>query len=218
MASSMATIARIAGGRFRACFGTGGTARWAVGQRPMTLNALIDYVTAVRQLLAGETAIVEGKPTRMLHAPGLAERRPIDVPVWLSAFGPRGAALAATVADGIIGLPHPTLPTATIVSGTVLDDGEDASSNRVREAIGPWRVADWHTAYATGGAAAVDAMPGGMTWRKSLEALAPKSERHLLTFDGHVTNLTDRDRPLLDHINIKTMVGDQSRSQAHFVG
>ena len=33
----------------------------------MTLNALIDYVTAVRQLLAGETAIVEGKPTRMLQ-------------------------------------------------------------------------------------------------------------------------------------------------------
>jgi len=34
MASSIATIARLAEGRFRACFGTGFTARKAVGQRP----------------------------------------------------------------------------------------------------------------------------------------------------------------------------------------
>ena len=43
-------------GRFRACFGTGFTARLALGRRPMTLAALADYVTALRRLLAGETA------------------------------------------------------------------------------------------------------------------------------------------------------------------
>jgi 5,10-methylenetetrahydromethanopterin reductase len=36
----------------------------------MTLNALFDYVQALRQLLAGVTAVVEGKPARMLNAPG----------------------------------------------------------------------------------------------------------------------------------------------------
>lgn len=211
MASGIATIARISGGRLRACFGTGFTARLAVGRRPMTLRALSDYVTALRHLLAGKTAIVDGKPARMLHAPGLAAPRPIDVPLWLSVFGPRGAALAGEVADGIIGPPHPTLPAAMIASGTVLDPGEDPGSSRVREAVGPWRVVDWHNAYAKGGAEAVDALPGGQAWRQALEELAPEGERHLLTFEGHVTHLPDRDRPLLEHIDLKTMVGDPAR-------
>ncbi|MFC5750665.1 LLM class flavin-dependent oxidoreductase [Actinomadura rugatobispora] len=208
MASAIAAIARLSDGRFRACFGTGFTARLAVGQRPMTLDALAGYVTALRRLLAGETATVDGGRVRMLHADGLAAPRPIDVPLWLSAFGPRGTALAGEVADGLIGPPHPALPTATIINGTVLDPGEDPASDRVRQAVGPWRVVDWHNAYARGGAEAVDAMPGGRAWREELEALAPEGERHLLTFEGHVTHLPARDRPLLEHIDITTMVGD----------
>jgi 5,10-methylenetetrahydromethanopterin reductase len=143
----------------------------------------------------------------MLHAPGLTEPRPIEVPLWLSVFGPRGRERAGDVADGIIGPPHPTLPTATMASGTVLDPGEDDRSGRVREAIGPWRVVGWHAAYARGGAA-VDALPGGQAWRADLEALAPEPERHLLTFEGHVTHVPDRDRRLLEHIDVETMVGD----------
>lgn len=211
MASAIAAIARVSGGRFRACFGTGFTARLTVGQRPMRMDALADYVTALRELLAGRTATVDGKPVRMLHADGLTVPRPADVPLWLSVFGPRGTSLATEIADGIIGPPHPALPTATIVSGTVLDPGEDPSSDRVREAVGPWRVVDWHNAYAAGGAAAVDAMPGGRAWREELEALAPEDERHLLTFEGHVTHLPDRDRRLLEHIDVRNMVGDADR-------
>ena len=108
----------------------------------MTLGALADYVGALRRLLAGETAIVDGKPSRMLHAAGLAAPRPIEVPLWLSVFGPRGSVLAGDIADGVIGPPHPTLPAAMIVSGTVLDPGEEPGSSRVREAVGPWRVVD----------------------------------------------------------------------------
>jgi 5,10-methylenetetrahydromethanopterin reductase len=211
MASGIATIARLSRGRFRACFGTGFTARLAMGERPMTLSALAEYITALRALLSGETANVKGKPARMLHASGMTEPRPIDVPLWLSVFGSRGTALAEEVADGIIGPPHPTLPAAMIVSGTVLDPGEDQGSNRVRESIGPWRVVDWHTAYAHGGAETVDGMPGGHAWREAVEALAPDGERHLPTFEGHVTHLTDRDRALLEHIDVKTMVGDAAR-------
>ena len=36
----------------------------------------------------------------------------------------------------------------------------------------------------------------------------PEGERHLLTFEGHVTHLPDRDVGLLDHIDVDTMVGD----------
>lgn len=211
MASGIATIARISRGRFRACFGTGFTAQLAVGQRPMTLRALGEYVATLRLLLSGEAAVVDGAPIRMLHADGLAAPRPIDVPLWLSVMGPKGAVLAAEVADGIIGPVHPALPSAELFSGTVLDPGEDSGSDRVREAIGPRRVTDWHAAYAMGGADAVDAMPGGRVWREALEALAPAGERHLLTFEGHFTHLPDRDRLLLDHLDVHTMVGDRAR-------
>ncbi|HEX3545958.1 MAG TPA: LLM class flavin-dependent oxidoreductase [Mycobacterium sp.] len=203
MASAIATLARISGGRFVACFGTGATARRTMGQRPMTLRALEDYVTAVRGLLAGDTVTIDGKPARMLHTDGLAAPRPVDVKMWLSVFGPRGIALAERIADGIIGL-LPTasaLPVATLMAGTVLDRGEDASSPRVREAVGPWQVVHYHEAYAIAGADAVDALPGGRAWREALEALAPRGERHLLTHEGHVTHLSERDRPLLGQAN-----------------
>ncbi len=213
MASGIATIARVSGGRFRACFGTGYTARMTLGQRAMPLDDLLDYVGSLRKLLAGETITLEGKPARMLQFPGMAAARPIDVPLWLSVLGPRGNRRAAEVADGTIGPPHPTLPSATMVSGTVLDAGETADSGRVREAIGPWRVVGWHTAYAVRGAAGVDAMPSGREWRAALEASVPEEQRHLLTFEGHVTHMPERDRLLLDHIDTDTMVGDASGIQ-----
>jgi 5,10-methylenetetrahydromethanopterin reductase len=208
MASGIATIHRLSGGRLRACFGTGYTARMAMGQRAMPLDALFEYVASLRALLAGDTVMLDGKPARMLHWAGLAAPRPIEVPVWLSVMGPRGNARAAEVADGTIGPPHPTLPTATMISGTVLDPSEDPRSDRVLDAIAPWRVVGWHTAYAAGGTAAVDAMPGGPEWRAALEALAPEDQRHLLAFEGHVTHLTERDQALLEHLDAHTMVGD----------
>ncbi len=208
MASGIATIARLSEGRFRACFGTGYTARMAIGQRAMPIDALIEYVAALRELLAGGTVVLDGKAARMLHWPGMAAGRPIAVPLWLSVLGPRGNRRAPEVADGIIGPPHPELPTATMVSGTVLEPGEDPGSPRVLSALGPWRVVRWHTSYAVGGAERVDSLPGGREWRSKLEDLAPESERHLLTFEGHVTHLSERDGPLLEHIDTGTLVGD----------
>jgi 5,10-methylenetetrahydromethanopterin reductase len=208
MASSISTIARLSNGRFRACFGTGYTARMAMGQKAMPLDRLFDYVATVRALLAGDTVLINGKAARMMHWPGMTAARPVDVPVWLSVLGPKGNDRAPEVADGTIGPRHPTLPTATMVSGTVLDPGEDPGSPRVLAAIGPWRVVGWHTAYAVRGAAAVDGMPGGREWRDSLETRVPEAERHLLTFEGHVTHLPDRDVPLLAHIDRDAMVGD----------
>lgn len=203
MASGIATIARISGNRFRACFGTVATARWTLGQSPMTLEALFDYVGSLRRVLAGETVVIDGKPVRMLHWPGMTAARPVRVPLWLSVMGPRGNERAHEVADGIIGPPHPTLPAATMMAGTVLDVDENPRSDRALNAVGPWGVIPWHIAYALGGAAAVDALPGGAVWRKSVEALAPEEERHLLTFEGHVTHLSQRDVPLLQHLDVE---------------
>lgn len=211
MASSIAAIVRLSGHRFRACFGTGFTSRKAMGRKALTLDAMFGYVAAVRGLLAGASVEIDGRAARMMHADGLTTARPVDAPIWVSVFGPKGAARAAEVADGIVGLPHPTLPTATMFSGTVLDEGEEPTSRRVREAIAPWRIVDAHSAYADGGAAAVDELPGGRAWREELEALAPEPERHLLTFEGHVTHLTARDRHLAEHVDTRTLVGDAGR-------
>jgi 5,10-methylenetetrahydromethanopterin reductase len=208
MASGIATIARISNGRFRACFGTGYTARIAMGQKPLSLDRLFDYVATLRGLLAGDTVIIDGRAARMIHWPGMTAGRPVEVPLWLSVLGPRGNDRAPEVADGTIGPRHPKLPTATMVSGTVLDPGEDPRSPRVQAAIGPWRVVGWHTAYAVRGAAAVDAMPGGSEWRNALENQVREDQRHLLTFEGHVTHLPERDVSLLAHIDVDTMVGD----------
>ena len=200
MASAIATIARLSDGRFRAGFGTGATARRTMGQRPIALRAMRDYVMAVRSLLAGETVTIDGRSARMLHAEGLAAPRPIDVEIWLSVFGPRGVELATEIADGIIGLPMDhALPVATMMSATVLEPGEDRDSARVREAVGPWKVVTYHEAYVIAGPDAVDALPGGREWRDALEKLAPEGQRHLHSHQGHVTALTDRDHRLLNH-------------------
>ncbi|MED5814007.1 LLM class flavin-dependent oxidoreductase [Mycolicibacterium sp. 050232] len=203
MAAGVVAIARLSGGRFRACFGTGATAQWMLGQRPMPLNTLFDYVGSLRRLLAGETVVIDGRAVRMMHAADMTVSRPVDVPLWLSVLGPRGHERAPEVADGIIGPPHASLPSATMMSGTVLDDGEGSRSNRALTAVGPWGVVPWHTAYLYGGADAVDAMPGGAAWRTELEARAPQQERHLFAFEGHVTDLTERDRSLLEYLDVE---------------
>ena len=76
MASGIATISRLSNDRFRACLGTGGTAHWTIGQPSISLNALFDYIGALRRLLAGETVDIDGKATRMLHWPGMTASRP----------------------------------------------------------------------------------------------------------------------------------------------
>ena len=201
MASAIATVARLSGGRFRAAFGTGASARRTMGQRPISLRAMREYVTTIGRLLAGETVTIDGQPARMLHADGLAAPRPIDVEIWLSVFGPRGIELATEIADGmIVGQPMDhALPVAMLMPATVLEPGEDRDSARVREAVGPWKVVTYHEAYAIAGPDAVDALPGGREWREVLEKLAPVGQRHLLTHQGHVTALTERDHRLLDH-------------------
>jgi len=57
----------------------------------------------------------------------------------------------------------------------------------------------------------VDVLPGGHGWREALEELSPEGERHLFAFEGHVTDLPERDRNLLPHIDVRTMVGSPDR-------
>jgi len=54
-----------------------------------------------------------------------------------------------------------------------------------------------HGMYERGGPAVVDAFPGGPAWRAGLEAI-DEAHRHLATHEGHLVELTPRDRAGLE--------------------
>jgi 5,10-methylenetetrahydromethanopterin reductase len=137
----------------------------------------------------------------MLQLPGFGAARPIDVPILIGADGPKGLAVAAELGDGVFSaaLPQPDAAGVTdwralLSFGTVLDEGEDLTSPRVIDAAGPAVVVLYHAAYERGGATAVDALPGGQTWREAIEVY-PESERHLAIHAGHLIKANPRDEP-----------------------
>ncbi|MEX1217457.1 MAG: LLM class flavin-dependent oxidoreductase [Acidimicrobiales bacterium] len=213
-ASAIATIERMAPGRLMCGFGTGFTARMVLGKKALSWTATQRYVETLHTLLQGEVAEVEGEKVQMIHRPDLAVSRPINVPLLLSAMGPKGLDITRDlvergVCSGLIGVQpvegawgHQVL----MVSGSVLDKGESASSDRAKAAIGPWYVVGYHgfwEAFPEG----VAGMPGGAEWLADVEASRPEGERHLTVHDGHVTEVVGRDRAVLDLAEEATLAG-----------
>ncbi|CAO5254041.1 hypothetical protein FAGKG844_650010 [Frankia sp. AgKG'84/4] len=191
-------------GRLRAAFGTGFTARQALGRPAMRWAELEIYVSQLRGLLAGETVEVEGRAAELIASPGFGAPRPIDVPLLVAPIGPKGFAVARRIADGVVVVAEPTEPLderwstcAQLVTGIVLAPGEDHTSTRVRDALGPAYVTGQHALWAWE-PAAVETRPGGAAWRERVEAERPAGERHLAVHEGHLVTVIERDRPLLD--------------------
>lgn len=195
-ASAIATLAQLAPGRVAVAIGTGFTGRMAMGQRPLTWKYTRDYIAQVRGLLRGEKVEVDGALVQMLHAPEFAPPRPIDVPIVVAANGPKGLEVARELGDGVmtIGGGAELDWCAVLAFGTVLDDGEDPSSERALWAAGPAMTVVYHAMWEGG---AVDGLPGGTEWREGVEQL-PEAERHLAVHTDHLVVVTERDRPLLD--------------------
>jgi 5,10-methylenetetrahydromethanopterin reductase len=196
-AAATAALAALAPGRVAVAFGTGFTGRRAMGiPRPIAWSYMERYIRAFRGLMRGETVEWEGARMRMLHPPGHAASRPVDVPVLIGAQGPRGRAVAAELADGLFtvaAVPDFAKEFAWVPHlcwGTVLDDGEEPTSDRVRAAGGPGTVVALHGVYEYGGP--VEEMPGGAAWLEQIER-APESERHLAVHDGHCIALNAAD-------------------------
>src|ERR1700740_1400243 len=200
-AAAIAELTSEAPGRVAVAIGSGFTGRMALGQRPMPWRQVAEYVRCLRDLLAGETAEWEGAKVRMLQLPGFGALRPIGVPILIGADGPKGLAVAAELGDGVFSAAVPQ-PDAAKVSdwrallcfGTVLDEGEELTAARVVDAAGPAAVVGYHASYERGGAAVVDALPGGRGWREAVEA-CPEDERHLAIHDGHLVKANPRAAP-----------------------
>src|SRR5581483_9159617 len=82
---------------------------------------------------------------------------------------------------------------ALLQFGTVLQPGEDLHSRRVLETAGTGVVVAYHGMFEGGGPDTVRQFPGGAAWLEGL----PAQDAHLFTHQGHLVELTDRDRAAL---------------------
>ena len=200
LASSIATVERIAPGRLACAIGTGYTARLVMGKKALGWKFVREYVEQLRALLEGRVVEIEGEPCQMIHHSELAQARPIRVPLLLSAFGPKGLAITRDIADGWMGVGPPPEPfdwATQLVFGTVLEDGESPMSPRVIDAAGPWQAGMYHSTWESD-PAALQHLPGGNEWLAEIESQrSDERERHLAVHYGHVTHLNQADRKAL---------------------
>jgi 5,10-methylenetetrahydromethanopterin reductase len=197
-AAGTATLAALAPGRVQVAFGTGFSGRRAMGYRGIKWAFMRDYIRAYRGLLRGDVVEWEGAQMQMLHPDGHAPARPVEVPILISALGPIGAEVTRELGDGLFAtlqLPEfaKEFPqTSYLAWGTVLDEDEDPTSERVRLAGGPGTALAWHGAYEFGGHAAVAELAGGDAWN-DVVTRTPEDRRHLAVHAGHCVELNEAD-------------------------
>jgi 5,10-methylenetetrahydromethanopterin reductase len=195
-ASATAALAALAPGRVAVAFGTGFAGARALGAAPTSWSYVRDYVAAFRGLLAGATVQWQGTRLQMMHPNGHAPARPIDVPVLISALGPKGLDVATELADGLFTVNGQTrfAPqfdwAALAVHGTVLADGESLDSPRVQAAAGPGNALAYHAAYEFG--RDVTTLPAGDVWLDTINQTPPQ-DRHLAVHDQHLISLNRAD-------------------------
>jgi 5,10-methylenetetrahydromethanopterin reductase len=190
-AASIATLEALAPGRVVVGVGSGFTGRHTMGKRPLPWTRVAEYVRTVQALLRGEQAEWEGAVTQMLHPDGFGAARPVDVKWVVGVQGPKGQAVAHEVGDGAFSLfaIDGFDWMVQLAFGTVLDDGEDAGSERAIAAAGPAVAVLLHGSYEQG--APLDA-----AWAEGIDALDERT-RHLAVHDRHLISVTERDRPYI---------------------
>jgi 5,10-methylenetetrahydromethanopterin reductase len=195
-AAATAALEALAPERVSAAFGTGFTGRRAMGYGAIPWSYMERYIRAYRSLLRGETIEWEGARMRMLHPPGHAAPRPVEVPIIISALGPKGANVVRELGDGLfvtLTLPEFAKEFSSVSYlfwGTILDSGEDPASDRVRAAGGPGLALAYHGAYEF--ATPLQELPGGAEWEAVVERI-PSAERHLSVHEQHCVGLNEAD-------------------------
>jgi len=152
--------------------GTGFTARRTLGQRPVKLSDLEEYVRVTRGLLAGETLEwdfeAKRRKIRFLD-PGIGAINIKDpMSLYMSAFGPKAREMVARLGAGLIDAPHNIdharhnmahmkkvwvdagrdlayLKTTAAIPGCVLKEGERYDSPRVKSQTGPHATIALHS-------------------------------------------------------------------------
>ncbi|MDH4112831.1 MAG: LLM class flavin-dependent oxidoreductase [Actinomycetota bacterium] len=100
-AVAAATVDDISDGRMILGIGAGDRPLLALGLRPARLASMRSAVDAIRSLWSGADVTVED-PAFELHGAHLRFGARSDIPVYISASGPRTLQLAGEIADGVI--------------------------------------------------------------------------------------------------------------------
>jgi 5,10-methylenetetrahydromethanopterin reductase len=196
-ASALASLNALAPGRVDFGVSTGFTARRTMGLGPVTLADMTEYIRIVQGLLAGETLAwtFEGKRRQIrILSPDIGVVNLVDeIPLHISALGPRGRRLTAELgASWIYAAGHLGAATAAVADmqaawrgagvepggrvttaftgGCVLKDGEAADSPRARAQAGPHATVALHNG--------VEVAEFGNMGRSVPASLAPLLERY----------------------------------------
>jgi 5,10-methylenetetrahydromethanopterin reductase len=204
-AAAIATIEGLAPGRLACGFGTGATARFVLNKKALSWATTRRYIEQVHALLRGEVVEIDGEQCQMIHHPAWAAPRPVDTPLLVSALGPKGTEHAVEMFDdgtvaGLISMGDTDAAVdwkVLMCAGTVLEDGETITDERVKQAVGPWYVVRYHGVWQMF-PEALAGLPEGEAWLAGIDTERPEGQRHLAVHEGHVTNVMPRDRGVLD--------------------
>ncbi|MEZ5342644.1 MAG: LLM class flavin-dependent oxidoreductase [Acidimicrobiales bacterium] len=218
VAAAMATINQLAPGRTFCGIGTGNTAMRIMGHKPMRIAEFETYLQTLGPLLRGHRADLHWRndvsPVQHLMPTQGFVNFADQIPLYVSGFGPRSIALAATYGDGaVLSIPpfaermervwagllrageaagrtltRATFPTCTLSTIVVLDDGEPIDSERAKEQCGAFAVASLHYAYEQwsqfGRAPSGPILDFWPEYTALLDQISPE-ERHLRIHEGH---------------------------------
>jgi len=97
-ASLWATLGIQSGGRVVMGAGRGDSSRRVLGQKPLTIETLVEFSDAVKKMVKGESVQYEADlaPVQIPWTTGL------DLPVWYAAYGPKALTATGQHADGLI--------------------------------------------------------------------------------------------------------------------
>ena len=199
-AGALATLNALAPGRVDVVVGTGFTSQAMINKKPATWAEAEAYAIGLRGLLAGQEIEWDGEIVTLPYGRISGIELPADVRIWIAAHGPKGLGVAERVADGVVTNPgHGTKNSVwshervyVQVNGTVLEDGEGLDSERVLEAAGPAAALHLHLG-AEGAAAGMAELDGFHARIGEVD----QRRRHIETHRGHLTELTDLERPFV---------------------
>ena len=239
-ANALATLNRLAPGRIDFGVGTGFTARRTMGLGAIPLKKMRTYIDRVRALVRGEivTWDFEGKQRKIgFLNPDLGLINIEDeVPLWISAFGPKGRRLIAGLGAGWLnfsgmsgaveslkqmqsdwqdaGRDPGKLKSALFFLGAVLTGDEATDRDRLMKQAAPATAVIMHNlsdAFPPMGGPSSDGPIGQLhqAYMKEHDRYEPRDAKYLQNHRGHLMFVRPEEAPLYspDLVRATTMSG-----------